>query len=1096
MERNRKIRIGMAAILLACGLGLVQQTLLANDVETLSSLARNLKDKGARLDYHRKTGRLSFLGTQPGLPLQVPGVSPTLAAKTNAMLYLRAYGPLFGISNPDLELGVKQQRHSANNRAMVRYQQLHQGVPVIGGELNVNLDEKQNLLSLNGEVSPGLSLSVVPEVTPEIAATAAITAVAKWYAVHADQMVSSQPILSVYDPRLIGAGTFPARLVWRIEVTPVSLLPIREFVLVDAIRGGIALHFNQVDTALNRETYTANNTTSLPGTLVCNESDPTCAAGAGDADAVAAHLYAGDTYNFYSSTHGRDSLDNAGMTLRSSVHYSFAGYQNAFWNGVQMVYGDGFSQADDVVGHELTHGVTEHTSNLFYYYESGAINESLSDVWGEFIDLSNSSGNDAAGVRWQLGEDIPGVGAIRSMADPTLFGDPDRIGSPNFVTDDYTVDSGGVHTNSGVNNKAAYLMTDGDSFNGYTIYSMGITKVAKIYYEVQTNLLTSGSDYLDLYNALYQGCLNLVGTDGISNADCANVRNATLAVEMNQMPNAQYNPEAEICPSGQVAVNTFSDDLESGTGSWTFGRNAGSFPWENWADWADWYSVYAPTYGPYATSGTHSLFGFDSDTISDIFATTTIGVPNVSGHTPYLFFRHAFDFEIGLGLNWDGGVLEYSTNGGSTWNDAKSLINSGKNYNGTITNILGNNPLKGRSAFVGTSHGYVSTRANLNSLRGKATSFRWRVGTDESVSWLGWWLDDVSVYHCNRNPVASAGSVATNEDTAKAFKLSATDGDGDTLAYSVTTAPANGTLSGTPPNLTYTPNANFFGNDSLIFSVDDGAGGSDSATFSFAVNPVNDAPTITPVADQVIDEDTDTGAIAFTINDIDTSAGSLVVSGTSSNQTLIPDANIVFGGINNNRTVTVTPAADKNGSATIQLAVSDGTVSTSVSFKVTVNAVNDAPTAVNLISPANAAINVDGSSVTFDWDAATDVDGDHVSYELQVCEDVGMSVNCLTPVVLTNLDTGILVAGFGGNGILLLGLAGLGSRRRKWFLSVGLVVAFLLLSGCGGGAAQAPASTSTTLTGLKTATVYYWKVQSRDGKGGATDSAVWSFTTL
>ncbi|WP_343424179.1 hypothetical protein [Candidatus Amarolinea dominans] len=102
------------------------------------------------------------------------------------------------------------------------------------------------------------------------------------------------------------------------------------------------------------------------------------------AHAVAAHRYAGDTYNFYFNNHNRDSMDGAGMTLKSTVHYR-SGYQNAFWNGSQMVYGDGygFPLADDVVAHELTHGVTEHESDLFYYYQSGAINESFSDLWGE-----------------------------------------------------------------------------------------------------------------------------------------------------------------------------------------------------------------------------------------------------------------------------------------------------------------------------------------------------------------------------------------------------------------------------------------------------------------------------------------------------------------------------------------------------------------------------------------------------------------------------------------------------------------------------------------------------------------------------------------
>ena len=283
-------------------------------------------------------------------------------------------------------------------------------------------------------------------------------------------------------------------------------MTIREYVLVDAIAGGISLHFTRIENAKNRLTYDGNSTTALPGTLVCDENNPTCAGQI--ADAVNAHKYAGDTYDFYLSRHGRDSLNGMGMSLISTVRHCEAGapcpFQNAFWNGTQMAYGAGFSSADDVVGHELTHGVTDFTSNLLSYYQSGAINESLSDVWGEFIDQTNGSGTDTPAVKWQLGEDVPIIGpngvngAIRDMANPPAFGDPDKMTSPNYFTG--SADNGGVHQNTGVNNKAAFLMTDGGTFNGKTVVGLGIDKVAKIYYEAQTNLLTSGSNYADLYN--------------------------------------------------------------------------------------------------------------------------------------------------------------------------------------------------------------------------------------------------------------------------------------------------------------------------------------------------------------------------------------------------------------------------------------------------------------------------------------------------------------------------------------------------------------------------------------------------------------------
>ncbi len=257
------------------------------------------------------------------------------------------------------------------------------------------------------------------------------------------------------------------------------------------------------------KTYTANDGYNLPGAFLCDQSSVNCTNRA-DQHADTAHRYAMGTYDLYLNQHGRISIDGHNLPIISTVHYGY-GYENAFWNGSQMVYGDGygFPLADDVVAHELTHGVTQYESNLFYYYQSGAINESFSDLWGEYLDQTNGQGYDDAGVRWLLGEDVTGLGAMRNMSNPAYFYDPDRMTSPYYHKLPYydnSWDNGGVHTNSGVNNKAVSLMVDGGSFNGKTITGLGWAKVGAIYYEVNTNLLTSGADYSDLYYALQQAC--------------------------------------------------------------------------------------------------------------------------------------------------------------------------------------------------------------------------------------------------------------------------------------------------------------------------------------------------------------------------------------------------------------------------------------------------------------------------------------------------------------------------------------------------------------------------------------------------------------
>ncbi len=392
-------------------------------------------------------------------------------------------------------------------------------------------------------------------------------------------------------------------------------------------------------------TYIYDVYSSLPGNLLCDQTQPSCTNGS-NPHADAAHKYAIGTYNFYADKYLRDSIDNNGMLIKSTVHYCSPSYPcpytNAFWSGTQMVYGDayGFPLADDVVAHELTHGVTEYESNLFYFYQSGAINESLSDVWGEYYDQTNGLGNDSGSVRWLMGEDVSGSTPIRSMSNPPAYSDPDKMSSTHYYEGD--LDNGGVHTNSGVNNKAVFLMVDGGSFGGITVSAIGWDKTAAIYYEAQTHLLSSGADYSDLYYALQQACANLTGQLGITATDCHQVKSALDAVEMYAQPAVNFNPDAPVCASGYWAVPYFQDDMESGTGKWNMTGH------------------WSLTSG-YASSPAHMLYGDDYYASSDSAATMAAGVALPAASNIYLHFKHAFAFEYDPGGNYDGGVLEYST---------------------------------------------------------------------------------------------------------------------------------------------------------------------------------------------------------------------------------------------------------------------------------------------------------------------------------------------------------------------------------------------------------------------------------------------------
>jgi bacillolysin len=789
-------------------------TLLPSGISAAQSIRSSHAQSGPRIEVRvsEETGKVSFLGSSPGASIQRPAsVSASDHPASIARSFMDRFGDRFGVRNQATDLSVESVDRVTGGRSVVRFQQLHQGIPVIGGELIVNLDSSGDLLSANGEVVPSVRIGTEPQVGRNGAESAALAQVARAYSVSKRSLAAATPKLWIYDSRILGGpGLGVPRLVWRTEVTGEAATPIDEFVLVDAQLGSVALNFSQIAHAKNRTVCDANSTA---GHLPCvapvrTEGGPVHAV----ADVNDAYDFAGDTYDFFFGL-GRDSLDDAGMTLVSTVRYCPAPascpYKNAFWNGKQMVYGAGYT-ADDVVAHELAHGVTDFSSSLFYYYQSGAINESLSDVFGELMDLGNGAGNDSLAVRWLIGEDIPG-GAIRNMKDPGAFGDPDKMTSPNYTADLNELDAGGVHSNSGVNNKATFLMTDGGTFNGKTVTGLGIPKTSRIYYEAAVNMLTSASDYGDLAAALQQSCNNLVGLHGITTANCVEVGDAIAAVEMTQLPTNAPNPEAPVCPGGQTAANLYFDDLENtASGNWVRQTNTGPNRW--------FYPQNPNTVGldaTYATSGDNNLWGYDRPGVGDYSFAMTSSTALPAGSTPYLRFDHAFGFDDDNNGAYDGGVLEYSTNNGTTWNDAGSLprVNG---YTGTITSGF-SNPLQGRSAFVRESNGYISSRFALSSLAGKNVRFRFRIGTDNTAGiWdYGWFVDDVSIYTCggsgNQPPTdVEVGGFTQPWIKNQPFPLTATAQDPDGIDfYDVTSRVASVNGNFQAPQVDRSQNGNF-----------------------------------------------------------------------------------------------------------------------------------------------------------------------------------------------------------------------------------------------------------------------------------------------
>jgi Zn-dependent metalloprotease len=216
-----------------------------------------------------------------------------------------------------------------------------------------------------------------------------------------------------------------------------------------------------------RTVYDAAGAQQLPGKVVRREGGKSL----GDVAVDEAYAGLGATFDFYLANYRRNSIDDAGFALKATVHYGI-GYDNAFWNGRQMVFGDGdgklfnrFTSSLDVIGHELAHGVTAHEAGLVYLEQPGALNESLSDVFGSLI-KQHSLNQDAAQADWLIGAslftpNVKGV-ALRSMKapgtaydDPVLGRDPQPAHMKDLVVT--TRDNGGVHINSGIPNRAFHL---------------------------------------------------------------------------------------------------------------------------------------------------------------------------------------------------------------------------------------------------------------------------------------------------------------------------------------------------------------------------------------------------------------------------------------------------------------------------------------------------------------------------------------------------------------------------------------------------------------------------------------------------------------
>ncbi|WP_225728839.1 MULTISPECIES: M4 family metallopeptidase [unclassified Nocardia] len=498
----------------------------------------------------------------PKQPLPAPpgiATEPSAAAQAQADGVKKVFGDVPGELVVDKVLPV-------GDGSTVRLRQEIDGIPVFGAAASESLAADGSLLSVTGALATQSQGSYPADAaTPpdEVGATA-LEALVDQTKVSADKFSVVETRANWYAPKLAALHDAASVAVpaYKVDIKGDGKKgeePGRWVVFVDANDTGKVLdswsnteHLNRVicdaaEAQVDLNGATDPTTCGTPDGFQATRTEGQDPSGIDDVDAV--YNWFGATENFYATYTplsnltdliGSDTGDGNGKALRGTVRICSLDqcpYPNAFWNEGHMAYGEGVT-TEDITGHELTHGVTEKLNGLIYRDDSGAINESMSDIFGEFTfltDTTNPCNTDAN--RWQLGA-CSSLGVIRDMRDPHAHQQPDTYQGQYWYTDTSN-ESRLVHINSGVGNKAAELMVDGGTLNGTAVTGIGIPKTAALYYTTQT-LLTPNATYGTLGSTLRQACSTNVQNHvaGTTADDCVQVGNAVKAVGM---PSLQVN---------------------------------------------------------------------------------------------------------------------------------------------------------------------------------------------------------------------------------------------------------------------------------------------------------------------------------------------------------------------------------------------------------------------------------------------------------------------------------------------------------------------------------------------------------------------------
>jgi Zn-dependent metalloprotease len=779
------LRLWIAAGLVASVIGTGPVRAVAAQVDTSTLDIRRSGPHGLATFVTAKTPPgLANRAAAPGARQTIPVNIPRARGRFTGLAFWDQYGSLFGVADPVNQLTVEDVDVDPVGEVHTTYQQVHQGVPVFTGVLKLHQDAAGQVLAANGRFYPIKSTFDTKPTIDELAAQKIARAE---LAFNANPIVEDSELVIV-DPGWYGDAPLGPRLAYRIVLTDLDA-GIRESFFVNAHSGSILDHWSLIEQLLNRAVHNANQTSAVPGPLARGEGAPAVA----DADVNKAYDFAGDFYDFLYRAFGRDSIDNSGFILRCTVNSRSTGCPNAYWNGFQTVYCTGVV-TDDIVAHELCHGLTGATARLIYQNQSGQLNESFSDVIGELVDLYNGDASVAGspagtpwpsispsapgtdtpnnirtacsprpshpdGVRWLIGEDSAGFGgALRDMAMPTCIGDPDTASSPFMICQ--PIDAGGVHHGSAIPNKAFTLIVDGGSFNGHTVVGIGTIKAGAIWYRALITYLTPASDFKDAYDALLQSAVDLLGVapndprtglpsaSTISAFDVQQLTEALQAVELNtdgacgQADNVLDESTPIECVNARIV---FSESFDAGAPGWTVSNSAPPTPY-NW--------VLTTTPLPYGRPGA-AFFCADlttgncaglGETATHIATTPLIGMPPGSDK-PMLAFTHYLSTEG----RFDGGRIEISVAGGP-WTPITRQSFEFNPYNSVLmaTTFGNTNPFAGSDTFSGTGGRWGRSIIDLSSyaVAGQNIQLRWVFSKDSCDGDIGWYIDDVVVYTC------------------------------------------------------------------------------------------------------------------------------------------------------------------------------------------------------------------------------------------------------------------------------------------------------------------------------------------------------------